>query len=149
MFITIGATKESPTFVVFGIFTVVFYALSFAVIQFHKLNEKFMKKPDSKGILIGAMYLSDPTGEKSTNYWNGSDMVKFIIEAASFFKKYIVHYLVVAGLANLILYIIYAARQFKSVDLYYFMMILFTAVILPVAVPIFMILTPSIELTGE
>lgn len=139
--ISVGQTAGSTTITFLGIFTVFFYALSFAVVQFNKQNEKFMKKLKG-GNWVGGMYPPDAVGKK--NYWSGSDMFDFMKEAITFFyRKCGVTYLVCACLAIFVLLILYFTGQIKSMYLFNFMMCFITLVILPIGVPIFKLLTYS------
>ena len=143
IFISVGQTAGSTTFTFLGIFTVFFYALSFAVVQFNKQNEKFMKKLQG-GNWVGEMYPPDAQGKK--NYWSGGDMFDFFKDAVTFFyKKCGVTYLVCVCLTVFILLMLYFTGQFQSMYLFNFMMSFIILVILPIGVPIFKLLTYSQE----
>jgi hypothetical protein len=122
---------------------VFFYALSFAVVQFNKQNEKFMKKLQN-GKWEGGMYPPDAQGKK--NYWSGGDMFDFLKDAFKFFyQKCGVTYLVCVCLTVFILLMLYVTGQFQSMYLFNFMMSFIILVILPIGVPIFKLLTYSQE----
>jgi hypothetical protein len=143
IFISVGQTAGSTTITFLGIFTVFFYALSFAVVQFNKQNEKFMKKLQD-GKWVGGMYPVDAEGKK--NYWSGSDMFDFFKDAVMFFyKKCGATYLVCVCITIFVLLMLYITGQFQSMYLFNFMMCFITLVVLPIGVPIFKLLTYSKE----
>jgi len=143
IFISVGQTAGSTTITFLGIFTVFFYALSFAVVQFNKQNEKFMKKLQN-GKWEGGMYPPDAEGKK--NYWSTSDMFDFFKDAIKFFyQKCGVTYLVCVCITVFVLLMLYITGQFQSMYLFNFMMSFIPLVILPVGVPIFKLLTYSRE----
>jgi len=143
IFISVGQTAGNTTLTFLGIFTVFFYALSFAVVQFNKQNEKFMKKLQN-GKWEGGMYPPDAQGKK--NYWSGGDMFDFLKDAFKFFyQKCGVTYLVCVCLTVFILLMLYVTGQFQSMYLFNFMMSFIILVILPIGVPIFKLLTYSQE----
>jgi hypothetical protein len=144
IFISVGQTSGSTTLKFLGVFTVFFYALSFAVLQINKASESFMKKLKN-GAMVGAMY---PTGKQE--YWSGEDMFNFVKEAVLFFyKKCSVTYLVCCVLTIFILMMMYLSGQFKSMYFFNFAMCFMILFLLPVGVPIFKLLTESSEETAS
>jgi len=72
IFVGLGSTLNNPEIKFFGIFLFVFYAFSWAVIQFSKTDDEFMKGISYKGY---------------KKYIDGSDVGKFAIECFKFFMK--------------------------------------------------------------